>query len=217
MMTNDRKMAHVDSLVERYPQLEACREDIVNAYDLLEEAYAAGRKLLVAGNGGSASDSEHIVGELMKGFYLQRPLSKERKAAVQSACAQVFPGMEDRLQQGLPAIALTGHAALSTAVQNDVDPLLAPAEQVLGYARKGDVLIGISTSGNARNVAAAVCVAKALGLTTLGLTGGDGGRLKALCDAAIVAPARTPADVQEYHLPLYHTLCAMLEARFFEA
>ena len=214
---DERVLAHYNRLFERYPALDVCCGDVMEAYILLRDSLLNGGKVLVVGNGGSCADSEHIVGELMKGFYLQRPLSKERKAAVQSACAQVFPGMEDRLQQGLPAIALTGHAALSTAVQNDVDPLLAPAEQVLGYARKGDVLIGISTSGNARNVAAAVCVAKALGLATLGLTGGDGGRLKALCDAAIVAPARTPADVQEYHLPLYHTLCAMLEARFFEA
>ena len=120
------------------------------------------------------------------------------------------------LQQGLPAIALTGHSALSTAVQNDLDPSLSAAQQVVGYGRPGDVILGISTSGNAGNVALAVATGKALGLKALGLTGEGGGRLAKLCDCTIRVPAKSPADVQEYHLPVYHTLCAMLESEFFE-
>ena len=127
----------------------------------------------------------------------------------------LLPGTAELLQQALPAIDLTQHGALSTAVQNDLEPMLTAAQQVAGYGKPGDVVLGISTSGNAKNVALAVGVAKALGLSTIGLTGGSGGQLKELCDCAIIAPAHTPADVQEYHLPIYHTLCAMLEEKFF--
>lgn len=119
-------------------------------------------------------------------------------------------------QQGLPAIDLTDHAALSTAIQNDLDPLLAPAQQVVGYGKPGDVVIGISTGGNAKNVALAVATANALGLKTIGLTGEKGGKLAAISNCAIRVPANAPAEVQEYHLPVYHALCAMIEAKFFE-
>ena len=187
----------------------------MQAYLLLRDAYARGGKLLVCGNGGSCADSQHIVGELMKGFYLKRPLQDDILRKMQDALEPLLPGAAALMQGGLPAIALTDHQALNTAVQNDLDPSLAMAQQVIGYGRPGDVILGISTSGNARNVALAVAAAKALGLTAIGLTGGTGGRLKAMCDCAVVAPASTPADVQEYHLPIYHALCAMLEARFF--
>ncbi len=213
---DERVLRHYERLFTRYPALSCCRESVMQAYLILRDCYQAGGKLLVGGNGGSCADSEHIVGELMKGFYLKRPLSEEKQARLRQTMDAILPGAAALMQQGLPAIALTGHQALSTAVQNDMEPQLAMAQQVIGYGRPGDVMIGISTSGNARNVALAASAAKALGLHTIALTGGAGGRLKALCDCAIIAPANTPADVQEYHLPIYHTLCAMLEAKFFE-
>mgnify|MGYP000850836378 CR=1 FL=1 len=210
-----RLYQHIDLLVLRYPQLAVTRDCIVEAYRILEEAYTHEGKLLVAGNGGSAADAEHIVGELMKGFYLKRPFPEEKRTAIAAQTESLLPGTAELLQQALPAIDLTQHGALSTAVQNDLEPLLTAAQQVAGYGKPGDVVLGISTSGNAKNVALAVGVAKALGLSTIGLTGGSGGQLKELCDCAIIAPAHTPADVQEYHLPIYHTLCAMLEEKFF--
>jgi len=214
--TNPRVLAHYERLFERYPRLEGCRASIMKAYELLEACYRGGGKLLAVGNGGSCADCEHIAGELMKGFYLKRPLPPEVREALRQATDELLPGAAERFQQGLPAIALTGHPALSTAVQNDLDPSLAPAQQVAALGRPGDVVLRISTSGNARNVALAVQTGKALGLRTLGFAGGSGGRLKALCDCAVVVPGDSPADVQELHLPLYHTLCAMLEAKFFD-
>lgn len=211
-----RVLAHYHRLFDRYPALNSQRESIMNAYQMLLNCYRGGGKVLLVGNGGSCADCEHIVGELMKGFYLKRPLDQRKKDALQAALSEIMPGAENLFQQGLPAIALTGHAALSTAVQNDMDPNLSAAQQVIGYGRPGDIVIGISTSGNARNVALAVSTAKAMGLKTLGLTGGSGGKLAQICDCSVIAPADTPADVQEYHLPIYHTLCAMIEAKFFE-
>ena len=187
----------------------------MEAYLLLRGCYSRGGKLLIVGNGGSCADAGHIVGELMKGFYLKRPFPEEKRAVIAAQTESLLPGTAELLQQALPAIDLTQHGALSTAVQNDLEPLLTAAQQVAGYGKPGNVVLGISTSGNAKNVALAVGVAKALGLSTIGLTGGSGGQLKELCDCAIIAPAHTPADVQEYHLPIYHTLCAMLEEKFF--
>ncbi|MBQ7846382.1 MAG: SIS domain-containing protein [Clostridia bacterium] len=196
--------------------LEGCREQIMQAYELLRDCYMAGGKVLVGGNGGSCADSEHIVGELMKGFYLKRPVAEGRKARLAERMDAILPGASELMQQGLPAIALTGHASLSTAVINDTDPLLTMAQQVISLGKPEDVVIGISTSGNARNAALAVQCGKALGLKTIGLAGGKGGRLKDICDCAIVVPGNCPADVQELHLPVYHTLCAMIEAKFFD-
>jgi len=213
---DERVLKHYDRLFERYPALECCREEIMTAYRMLYNCYCRGGKLLVMGNGGSCSDGEHIVGELMKGFYLKRPLSEELCARINRETDGLLSGVGNILQQGLPALALTGHTPLSTAVQNDIDPSLSAAQQLLACGRAGDVFMGISTSGNAKNVALTAGVAKALDIAAIALTGGSGGRLKALCDCAIIAPANTPADVQEYHLPIYHTLCAMLEAKFFE-
>lgn len=215
--TNPRVLAHFRRLFERYPVLEPCREQIMDAYAMLRDCYQRGGKVLLVGNGGSCADCEHIVGELMKGFWLKRPLPENVRARVRAATDGLLPGAADRFQRGLPAIALTGHASLSTAVQNDLDPSLAAAQQVMGYGRPGDVIIGISTSGNALNVALAISVAKALGLNALGLAGRKGGRLRTLCDCAICVPADATADVQELHLPVYHTLCAMLEEAFFGA
>lgn len=212
---NPAVLAHYGRLFERYPQLEENRQQVMQAYMLLEKCYRQGGKVLVCGNGGSCADSQHIVGELMKGFYLKRPLEKETAENIGKHMDAILPEGAKLLQQGLPAIALTEHDALSSAVVNDNHPLLAFAQQVVGYGRPGDVLIGISTSGNSKNVALAAAAAKGLGLETIGLTGNGGGRLKELCTCTVTVPGSSPADVQELHLPVYHTLCAMLEEKFF--
>ena len=201
---DERVLRHFERLLERCPALEPLMYDdgsIMQAYSMLRSCFEKGGKLLLCGNGGSAADCEHIVGELMKGFYFKRPIAKE--------------GVLSHLQGALPAIALSQHTALSTAFGNDCDSEYIFAQQLFGYGRRGDVLLAISTSGNSSNVLRAVEVAREIGVKTVALTGGDGGKLKELCDVSIVAPARTPADVQEYHLPIYHTLCAMLEAHFY--
>lgn len=200
-------MDHLKRLIERYPEMEGMKDEISRVYELMKECFKAGGKLLVCGNGGSAADSDHIVGELMKGFYKMRRLSEDEKIK--------YGEIGEKLQGALPAIALTQHPALSTAYLNDVDPQMVFAQQVYGYGQKGDVLIGLSTSGNSVNVVAAARVAAAKGMKVIAMTGRDGGALKRISDAAIVAPAQITADIQEYHLPIYHTLCAMIEEYFF--
>lgn len=209
-------MMAMETLLQRYPELAVCREDIEKAADCLIRSYEQGGKLLIAGNGGSCADAEHIVGELMKGFVKKRPLKETQKAEMRRRCPALPEELIDRLQGGLPAIALSGAPALTTAFCNDVDPHLTFAQQVMGYAKPGDVFLGISTSGNAQNVAAAAMVAKGLGLTVLGLTGRDGGRLKELADVAVVVPYSETYQIQERHLPVYHALCLMVEAHFFD-
>lgn len=201
-------LSHYNRLFERYPVLTVRKEQILQAYHTLLRGYRGGGKLLVCGNGGSAADADHIVGELMKGFYKKRPLSGEQAVRL---------GENGGLLQGaLPAISLTQHTALSTAFLNDVDPQMIFAQQVLGYGRQGDVFLGISTSGNSGNVVKAAVVAKKLGLSVVSLTGEGGGKLAELSDVLVDVPATVTADVQELHLPIYHTLCAMLEDDFFE-
>ncbi len=214
METSD---AIFEELFRRRASLEECRADIRSAYLLLRDCFAEGGKVLLCGNGGSAADCDHIVGELMKGFRLKRRLGADLRSKLQAEEDGVGLALAERLQGALPAIALSAHAALLSAFANDVDPSLVFAQQVVGYGRKGDLLIGISTSGNAVNVLAAVATAKALGLATLALTGRSGGRLSGACDVAIRAPESDTSLVQELHLPIYHTLCAMVEADFFPA
>ena len=201
--------AQLERLIRRHPALEPLRETIWTAYQNMEASFACGGKLLVCGNGGSAADADHIVGELMKGFYLKRPLPVQER--------EKLGPVGEKLQGALPAIALTQHAGLSTAFLNDVDPFLIYAQQVYGYGRTGDCFLGISTSGNARNVCEAARVARAKGMTTLALTGAGGGTLREICDVCIRVPETVTADIQELHLPVYHALCAMLEMRFFAA
>jgi len=205
--SNQNVMYHYNRLFERYPALECLRDNIMEAYKCLVRTYSNRGKLLVCGNGGSAADAEHIVGELMKGFYKKRLLNDD--------IANLIGEDSKKLQGALPAIALTVHNALSTAYMNDVDPQMVFAQQVYGYGHKGDVFLGISTSGNSINVVKAAKVAKALGLKVIGLTGAGGGMLADICDILINVPAETTADVQEYHLPIYHTLCAMIEEKFW--
>lgn len=203
------------TLIQRYPVLEPVKEDILQAYRLLEACYESGGKLLVAGNGGSCADSEHIVGELMKGFCKKRPVPEEFARALMKADKERGQELAGKLQGTLPAIALTGQPALSTAFLNDVDGLLGFAQQTYGYGVKGDVFLGISTSGNAKNVLYAAAVAKAKGMKVIGLTGKSGGELGKVSDAAIIVPEEETYRIQELHLPIYHTLCLMLEERFF--
>ncbi len=208
-------LSWLDNLMTRYPALEPCRSDILKAYDLLEGSFLSGGKLLVCGNGGSASDAQHIVGELMKGFIKRRGLSEAQKSALCQADSGRGALLAERLQDALPAIALTSHDALSTAVSNDNDPSAVFAQQVFGYGKEGDALLGITTSGNSENVLNAFVVARAKGLKTIALTGESGGAAKGLADVTIRVPGTETYKVQEFHLPVYHCLCCMLEERFF--
>jgi D-sedoheptulose 7-phosphate isomerase len=205
-----------EELFQRYPQLKVCREDIKDAYNLLKDCYTNGGKVLVCGNGGSAADSEHIVGELMKGFILKRKINQDDVKKLKAAFIEDWQYLSENLQGALPAISLVSQSAISTAFINDVEPDMVYAQQVYGYVKPGDILIGLSTSGNAKNVADAIKVAKAFGAHTIGLTGENGGAMKALCDITIQAPSSVTFIVQEYHLPIYHALCAMVESEFFD-
>ena len=206
---------HVDELVLRHPALFALAPEIRAACALLIEAFASGHKVLVCGNGGSAADADHIVGELMKGFVLKRELPPELRGRLVAQDAEMGGRLALSLQGALPAIALTQHPSLSTAYANDVDSALAFSQQLLGYAVAGDVFWGISTSGNAKNVLHAAVTARALGLKVLGLTGQGGGALTKSCDICLAVPERETYKVQELHLPVYHAICLTLEATFF--
>ncbi len=202
-------------LLENYPDLQPCISDVGAAYNLLSTTYHAGGKLLICGNGGSAADSDHIVGELMKGFELKRPIKEDLRQKLTDLNPEMGAYLADHLQGALPAISLSAHAALASAVTNDTDGNMTFAQQVLGYGVKGDTLIGISTSGNSLNVRYALIVAKALGLNTIGLSGKTGGKMRDLCDVTISVPNERTLAIQERHLPIYHTLCIMLEQEFF--
>jgi D-sedoheptulose 7-phosphate isomerase len=208
-------MNHLDELMERYPVLLPTRAVIEAAFDALSGSYAAGGKLLVCGNGGSAADADHIVGELMKGFLKRRPIPDDLRVRLRTADPTLGPALAEHLQGALPAINLTAGSALLSAFGNDVRPELAYAQAAFGYGRKGDVLLGISTSGNAGNVRSALVVGRSMGMTTIGLTGRGGGAMAGLCDILIAAPASRTFEIQELHLPIYHCLCAMVEERFF--
>ena len=210
-----RQEIHLNRLTERYPALEICKEDIRKAYELLELAYSNNRKLLVCGNGGSASDSEHIVGELMKEFKLKRKVFHEQASALKEIDIEMGTVLAENLQGALPAISLTGHSSLTTAFMNDAMPELAFAQQVNGYGKPGDVYLGISTSGNSKNVLYAAITAKSNGLKVIGLTGQKESRLMELADVCIRVPETETYKIQELHLPVYHCLCLMLEERFF--
>ena len=212
---DNRLMRHIDLLVERYPSLESARNDIVAAYLLLEESYKNGGKLLVAGNGGSAADAEHIVGELMKGFKLPRKPEADFAEKLVEENQELGSVLAENLQGALPAIALDGHPALSTAYMNDCEPLLCFAQQVNGYGKSGDVFLGISTSGNSKNVLYAATTAHAKGMKVIGLTGAKDSKLKDMSDVCIKAPQTETYMIQELHLPIYHCLCLMLEDNFF--
>ena len=208
---------HVELLISRYPVLECCEDDIVHAYFMLKESYATNHKLLVAGNGGSAADSEHIVGELMKGFKLARKLDKAISKKLIDESEELGKTLAQNLQGSLPAIALDGHPALSTAYMNDCEPLLCFAQQVNGYGEEGDVFLGISTSGNSKNILYAAVTAHAKGMKVIGLTGAKDSKLEKMSDVCIKVPQIETYMIQELHLPVYHCLCLMLEDTFFSS
>ncbi len=200
-------------LLISYPDLSDCAADIEQAYRIMAEQFHKGHKLLVCGNGGSAADCEHIVGELMKSFTMRRAIPESLKIGLQSESDGSY--IAEHLQQALPAISLVSQSGLYTAFSNDVQPDLVFAQQVYGYGQPGDMLLGLSTSGNSRNVVYACEVAKALGLHTIGLTGKQGGQMARYCDAVVRVPYESTAQVQERHLPIYHAFCLALEEEFF--
>jgi D-sedoheptulose 7-phosphate isomerase len=208
-------MDHLQLLIHRYPRLSGIKDTISGAYNLLTETFQSGGKVLIAGNGGSAADSEHIVGELMKDFVKKRKLSDAYISRLKEIDAEIAQYLAPRIQPGLPAIALIGHNSLSSACINDIDGHIVFAQQVYGYGKKGDLFWGISTSGNAKNVIYAATAAKAKDMKVIALTGGSGGRLSLLADISIIVPETETYKIQELHLPVYHTLCLMLEEYFF--
>ncbi len=205
----------LEEMLQRYPVLECCREQIVKAAEILVESYGRDGKLLTAGNGGSAADAEHIVGEMMKTFRIQKTLPEGYAEALFATDPEMGSVLRSHLQGALPAIALDGHISLSTAYMNDCEPLLCFAQQVNGYGRPGDVLLGISTSGNSRNVLYAAVAARARGMKVIGLTGGRDNRLEKFSDVCIKVPETETYKVQELHLPVYHCLCLMVEKHFY--
>jgi hypothetical protein len=206
----------IDELIDRYPKLESIKKDIEVAYELIKDMYKDGGKLLVGGNGGSAADSEHIVGELMKGFCKKRKISTDLAEKLENINEDLGLELGKCLQGALKAIAITGHTGLTTAFANDVDPNMIFAQQVYGYGDNKDILLCISTSGNSKNLIYAAITAKAKGMKVITLTGKDGGKLKEYSDISIIVPENETFKIQELHLPIYHALCLELEEFFFE-
>ena len=200
-------------LMERYPLLQNCEKEIMEGFYEMKKSFEQGGKLLICGNGGSSADAQHIVGELMKEFRLHRQVPE----TFAQECRRLYPGegLEARVQGALPAIAIGGNQALASAYANDADPEMAYAQEVFGYGRRGDVLLGLSTSGNSRNVVNAMKVAKAAGLCCIGLGGRGGGRLRELCDVYVALPEQETYLVQELTLPVYHAWCRMLKCAFW--
>jgi D-sedoheptulose 7-phosphate isomerase len=206
---------YIQQLIERYPKLVSIKNNISTAFDILTASYANGGKLLIAGNGGSASDAEHIAGELMKTFSKKRNLPDYFINDIKKVDTEIAEYLIPRMQPGLPTIALSGHASLNTACINDIDGNITFAQQVYGYGKENDVLLAISTSGNSKNVLYAAAVARAKRLNIISLTGEGGGKLKQYADVCISVPETETWKIQELHLPVYHCLCQMLENHFF--
>lgn len=206
---------HLSMLMERYPKLVSVRQDIIDAYLIMEECYSQDGKVLIAGNGGSAADSEHMAGELMKCFEMSRVIPEDFARKLEEADPVRGAWLSTTLEQGLTALPLVAHEAMTTAYINDVDGCGVFAQQLYGFGRKGDVFLGISTSGNSENVLNAAVVAKAMGIKVVGLTGNTGGELAKMADAAVIVPEERTYMIQELHLPIYHCWCLMLETRFF--
>ena len=196
-------------------RLFGCDSEVAQTIAAMITCYERERKLLVCGNGGSAADAEHIVGEMMKGFYLRRNLSDDDRAQLANVAGDDADLLGTKLQHGLPALSLVSHSALITATANDQDSRLIFAQQVWGIGQAGDILLAISTSGNSRNIVLAAKTARAKNILVVGLTGSSGGELCDICDVAIKVPSNDVAEIQEMHLPIYHHICASVEAHFF--
>jgi phosphoheptose isomerase len=205
----------IDRLVRRYPSLTHCQSMIKDACDALIYCYENGGTLYICGNGGSAADADHIAGELLKNFSLPRPLDAVTASALKETFSDHGTRLAEQLQEGLPAVSLCSHTALLTAVSNDMDADLIFAQQVMVFGKPGDVLLGISTSGNSTNVLQAFRTATVKKMKTIALTGKSGGELTELADILINVPEEKTADAQELHLPVYHCLCEVLEYHFF--
>ena len=204
----------LEKTIERNPELSGLKNDIISAFEAIAQTYKNGGTLFVCGNGGSCSDSEHIVGELMKSFKKYRPIDSAVKASLM-AMGEDGKSLAESLEGGLPAVSLSSHPSLSSAFINDKNPLMCYAQQLSVMGKKGDVLMVLSTSGNAQNCLYAVLTAKAMWIKTVLLAGKTGGKIKALADVSVVVPANETYLVQELHLPIYHCLCAMLEEEYF--
>lgn len=216
-MVKKSTLAAVDDLIRRYPVLSVCKEDLVAAVEAICASYRANHKVLVCGNGGSASDAEHVVGELMKGFLMPRKLDTAMYEKMKQVCPDEADYFMKNLQGALPALSMVNQVALNTAFANDQAPDLSFAQQMLGMGDAGDVLLGISTSGNSTNVIYAVQMAKVKGVKSVVLTGKKGGKLKPLADICICVPDDETFRIQELHLPVYHMLCIAAENEFFGA
>jgi D-sedoheptulose 7-phosphate isomerase len=213
-------MEYFEQLMQRYPILLACKEEISKAFGIMKVCFETGGQFLAAGNGGSSADSAHMIGELMKGFVKKRPLlpdfiQKLKEAAGKNG--EYAEYLAKNIQRGLPAIDLSAHTALVTASINDIGGDIIYAQQVCGYGRKGDVFMGISTSGNAKNILYAMIAARAKGMKTIALSGGSGGTIKDYADAAVIVPEKETYKVQELHLAVYHCICLMIEEHFFSS
>ena len=208
-------MKRIDELIERYPDLAGIKGNIEHAYQMMEEAYTSGHKILIGGNGGSCADGEHMVGELMKGFLKHRVISAELQKSLQEVDPEMGAELSEKLEGAITAITVTNHPGLTTAYANDIGAEYEFAQQVNGYGRRGDLFIAISTSGNSKNVLFAAVTAKAMGIKVLAFTGGTGGKLMKYADEAIVIPYNTSFEVQERHMPVYHALCLEMEDKFF--
>lgn len=206
---------YLDELVSRYPELKPCYSNIEEAIECISEIYSNNCKLLIAGNGGSAADAEHIVGELMKSFKKKRILNQQFAENLIKTDNTLGKELSIKLQGSLPAIALANHNALNTAFLNDVDGEMGFAQQTNGYGNSGDLFLGITTSGNSKNIIFAAITAKAKGLKVIALTGGDGGKLKDYADVSIIVPEQETYLIQELHLPIYHCICLEIEERFY--
>ena len=204
----------IEQLIKRFPELDPMKKTIENAIDEIIKCYEKGGKVLIAGNGGSACDSEHIAGELLKSFLKKRPIKEE----IRKELLKIEDGeyIADNLESPLRAVALTSHLGLSSAYLNDKEPYLVFAQQLLGFGDKGDIFIAISTSGNAKNIIYAAKLAKAMGIKVVSLTNENGGKLAEMADIAIKAPAKETHITQEYHEAIYHEICIRVEEYFFK-
>jgi len=205
----------IDNLIERYPSLDICKQDILLSVEMLINCYQNKNKLLICGNGGSASDSQHIVGELMKSFRLKRKIPIEIQEQIEDNFPQSSQYYIENLEEPLTAISLVGETSLITAYSNDKAPDLIFAQQVYGLSNAGDILLAISTSGNSKNVLYACEIAQIKGMKIIGLTGQSGGKMNNICDILIKTPEIETYKIQEYHLPIYHAICLAIEEEFF--
>lgn len=210
-----KKEPELDQMCLRYPNLAGLRSTLDNAARIIIDCYLHNGRLLICGNGGSSSDAEHTVAELMKGFEIRRPLDRSFKERLTRIAGKRGEYLAEKLEHGLPAISLSSHTALTTAISNDTDPDLIFAQQVIGYGSEKDTLVAISTSGNSRNILDACIAARALNMKVIGITGKSGGKMKSLCDILVNVPAVNTADVQELQRPALHTICRIVENHLY--